>query len=212
MELLKLTGNIHFLEMLNFIGRKLMTEHEKIYLTAESLLRDSFLLAEQILKDGFIPNFIVAVWRGGTPVGIAVQELLQYAGIPTNHIAIRTSYYTGIGETKDSVRVHGLGYLIRELNHGDSLLIVDDVFDSGRSIDAIITALEQRTRRNMPGDVRVATPWYKPGKNKTDRAPDFYIHETDAWLVFPHELQGLTATEVVEGKPGIADIVSRYGS
>ena len=212
MELLKLTGNIHFLEMLNFIGRKLMTEHEKIYLTAESLLRDSFLLAEQILKDGFIPNFIVAVWRGGTPVGIAVQELLQYAGIPTNHIAIRTSYYTGIGETNDSVRVHGLGYLIRELNHGDSLLIVDDVFDSGRSIDAIITALAQRTRRNMPGDVRVATPWYKPGKNKTDRAPDFYIHETEAWLVFPHELQGLTATEVVEGKPGIADIVSRYGS
>ena len=212
MELLKLTGNIHCLEMLNFIGRKLMTEHEKIYLTAESLLRDSFLLAEQILKDGFIPNFIVAVWRGGTPVGIAVQELLQYAGIPTNHIAIRTSYYTGIGETKDSVRVHGLGYLIRELNHGDSLLIVDDVFDSGRSIDAIITALEQRTRRNMPGDVRVATPWYKPGKNKTDRAPDFYIHETEAWLVFPHELQGLTAAEVVKGKPGIADIVSRYGS
>ena len=212
MEILRLTGNIHFLEKVNFIGRKLMTEHEKIYLTAESLLRDSFLLAEQILKDGFIPNFIVAVWRGGTPVGIAVQELLQYAGIPTNHIAIRTSYYTGIGETKDSVRVHGLGYLIRELNHGDSLLIVDDVFDSGRSIDAIITALEQRTRRNMPGDVRVATPWYKPGKNKTDRAPDFYIHETDAWLVFPHELQGLTATEVVEGKPGIADIVSRYGS
>ena len=74
MELLRLTGNIHFLEMLNFIGRKLMTEHEKIYLTAESLLRDSFLLAEQILKNGFIPNFIVAVWRGGTPVGIAVQE------------------------------------------------------------------------------------------------------------------------------------------
>ena len=212
MEILRLTGNIHFLEKVNFIGRKLMTEHEKIYLTAESLLRDSFLLAEQILKDGFIPNFIVAVWRGGTPVGIAVQELLQYAGIPTNHIAILTSYYTGIGETKDSVRVHGLGYLIRELNHGDSLLIVDDVFDSGRSIDAIITALEQRTRRNMPGDVRVATPWYKPGKNKTDRAPDFYIHQTDAWLVFPHELQGLTATEVVEGKPGIADIVSRYGS
>ena len=212
MEILRLTGNIHFLEKVNFIGRKLMTEHEKIYLTAESLLRDSFLLAEQILKDGFIPNFIVAVWRGGTPVGIAVQELLQYAGIPTNHIAIRTSYYTGIGETKDSVRVHGLGYLIRELNHGDSLLIVDDVFDSGRSIDAIITALEQRTRRNMPGDVRVATPWYKPGKNKTARAPDFYIHQTDAWLVFPHELQGLTATEVVEGKPGIADIVSRYGS
>ena len=212
MEILRLTGNIHFLEKVNFIGRKLMTEHEKIYLTAESLLRDSFLLAEQILKDGFIPNFIVAVWRGGTPVGIAVQELLQYAGIPTNHIAIRTSYYTGIGETNDSVRVHGLGYLIRELNHGDSLLIVDDVFDSGRSIDAIITALEQRTRRNMPGDVRVATPWYKPGKNKTDRAPDFYIHETEAWLVFPHELQGLTAAEVVEGKPGIADIVSRYGS
>ena len=73
MEILRLTGNIHFLEKVNFIGRKLMTEHEKIYLTAESLLRDSFLLAEQILKDGFIPYFIVGVWRGVTPVGIDVQ-------------------------------------------------------------------------------------------------------------------------------------------
>lgn len=185
-------------------------DDNKIYLSAQSLLRDSFLLADKILKSGFTPNFIVAVWRGGTPVGIAVQELLEYAGITTNHIAIRTSYYTGIDETQSDVRVHGLGYLVRELNYSDSLLIVDDVFDSGRSIDAIISTLASRARRNMPSDVRVATPWYKPSKNKTNRIPDFYLHKTEAWLVFPHELQGLSFEEVAAGKAGIADIVAPY--
>ena len=35
----------------------------------------------KILKSGFNPDFIVGVWRGGTPVGIAVQEFLDYFGL-----------------------------------------------------------------------------------------------------------------------------------
>ena len=187
------------------------SKEEKIFIQAQELLRDSFLLGKSIIDSGFRPDFIVGIWRGGTPVGIAVQELLDYAGIPTDHIAIRTSYYTGIESTQSKVQVHGLGYLIRKLNQEDSVLIVDDVFDTGMSIEAVITDLRERCRRNMPNDLRIATPWYKPAKNRTGRAPDYFIHQTDKWLVFPHELQGLSSDEVAIGKPEIADIVNGLG-
>ena len=108
---------------------------KKIFITAEELLRDSFLLASNIVQSGFRPDYIVGIWRGGTPVGIAVQEFLDYAGIETDHIAIRTSHYTGIDQTTLNVQVHGLGYLIRKVNKQDSLLIVDDVFDTGMSVE-----------------------------------------------------------------------------
>ena len=54
---------------------------EKQFITAQELLEDSFRLGGKILKSGFRPNFIVGIWRGGTPVGIAVQEVLDYFGI-----------------------------------------------------------------------------------------------------------------------------------
>ncbi|HIN42837.1 MAG TPA: hypoxanthine phosphoribosyltransferase, partial [Gammaproteobacteria bacterium] len=175
---------------------------------AEELHRDSFLLANNILQSGFRPDYIVGIWRGGTPVGIAVQEFLDYSGIETDHIAIRTSHYTGIDQTTPNVQVHGLGYLIRKVNKQDSLLIVDDVFDTGMSAETVIVELSKRARLNTPGDIRIATPWYKPSKNKTGRAPDYFIHETAQWLVFPHELTGLTPEEVCRGKPEIADIIA----
>ena len=187
------------------------SSEEKMFIQAQDLLRDSFLLGKSIIDSGFRPDFIVGIWRGGTPVGIAVQELLDYAGIPTDHIAIRTSYYTGIESTQSKVQVHGLGYLIRKLNQEDNVLIVDDVFDTGMSIEAVITDLRERCRRNMPNDLRIATPWYKPTKSRTGRAPDYFIHQTDKWLVFPHELQGLSSDEVTIGKPEIADIVNGLG-
>lgn len=181
---------------------------QKIFITAEELHRDSFLLANNILQSGFRPDYIVGIWRGGTPVGIAVQEFLDYSGIETDHIAIRTSHYRGIDQTTPNVQVHGLGYLIRKVNKQDSLLIVDDVFDTGMSAETVIVELSKRARLNTPGDIRIATPWYKPSKNKTGRAPDYFIHETAQWLVFPHELTGLTPEEVCRGKPEIADIIA----
>lgn len=174
---------------------------QKHYITANDLLLDSYKLGIQILDSGFRPDFIVGVWRGGTPVGIAVQEILSYLGSPSDHIAIRTSSYNRIGEQCKNVQVHGLDYIIDNINYDDQLLLVDDVFDSGRSIEAIMTRLHKKSRRNTPKDIRVATPWYKPNKNKTDRVPDYYLHETDEWLVFPHELDGLTEDEIFTNKP-----------
>lgn len=182
----------------------------KVYISADVLLDDSFKMAHMILESGFEPDYIVGVWRGGTPIGIAVQEYLDYRGLKSDHIAIRTSSYTGITTRTSTVRVHGLGYIVDNINAHDKLLIVDDVFDSGLSVDAIIRDLQEQCRRNMPEDTRVATVYYKPEKRKTERVPDYYIHETDDWLVFPHELHGLTMDEIKKFKsPQVARLLNK---
>lgn len=125
---------------------------EKKYLLAQDLLNDSFELGIRIFSSGFRPSFIIGVWRGGTPVGIAVQEMLDHLGVKTDHIAIRTSSYYGINKKKKEVRVHGLEYAIRQANWEDGLLLVDDVFDSGHSIQAILAVLAKKMRlKPSPG-------------------------------------------------------------
>lgn len=179
----------------------------KFYISAEELLLTSYQLAANILNDGFFPDFIVAVWRGGTPVGIAVQEMMAFCGIETDHIAIRTSSYAGIDQQKKEVMVHNLGYLIDHIDAHHRLLIVDDVFDSGRSISAILEHLKKFARSNTPKDIRIATPYYKPAKNVTEIEPDYCVKRIDTWLVFPHELCGLEFEEVAQNKPSVAKII-----
>lgn len=179
----------------------------KTYISANQLLEDSFRLANQVHASGFRPTHIVGIWRGGAPIGIAVQELLEFRGVHADHIAIRTSSYSGIDTQEPEVRVYALGYLVNTVNPDDALLVVDDVFDSGRSIKAFIHELALKCRHNMPRTVKVATVYYKPRRNVTDLTPDYYLHEVDEWLVFPHELKGLTDEEIRLNKPGAALIL-----
>ncbi|HBR98966.1 MAG TPA: hypoxanthine phosphoribosyltransferase [Gammaproteobacteria bacterium] len=175
---------------------------DKRYLTAQALLEDSLALGAQILKSGFRPDFIVGVWRGGTPVGIAVQELLEHYGVHADHIAIRTSSYRGMQRDESAaVRVHGLDYVVDSVDAEDALLIIDDVFDTGLSVQAIIERLHKKARRNAPQAIRIATAYFKPERNRTQIRPDYFVHETDDWLVFPHEMSGLSDDEIRENKP-----------
>ena len=158
-------------------------------------------LARLVVSSGFRPTFLVAMWRGGAPIGIAVQEVLEYHSIHADHIAIRTSSYTGINQQSKTVRVHAVDYLVSRISADDEVLLVDDVFDSGRSIEAVVRALKQRCRRNWPEKFRVATVYYKSSRNRSALVPDYYVLDTDKWLVFPHELVGLTRAEILAHKP-----------
>jgi hypoxanthine phosphoribosyltransferase len=140
-------------------------------------------------------------------VGIAVQELLDYCGMQTDHIAIRTSSYAGIDQRGTQIRVHGLNYIVKNANAEDAVLIVDDVYETGLSIKAVMDTLRVRARRNTPGEIRIATVYYKPARNLTGRVPDYYIHETDRWLIFPHELAGLTHEEIDANKSWLSGLV-----
>jgi len=118
-------------------------------------------------------------------MGIAVQELFAYRGVETDHIAIRTSSYHSIDQQAAHVKVYNLSYLIKKISAEDRLLIVDDVYDTGKSIEAIIDALKNATRLNMPEEVKVAVQWLK----------------------FPHSLEGLTLQEVKDNRPELHDIL-----
>jgi len=180
---------------------------KKHFISADQLLIDSFKLGERVYQSGFRPDFIIGVWRGGAPIGIAIQEYFDYLDVKTDHIAIRTSSYYGIDQANKEVKVHGIDYIVDNINADDKVLLVDDVFDSGRSIQAILERFKKKMRKNMPNEIKIACPWYKPKKNLTDLTPDYHLNETDDWIVFPHELNGLTLEEIIKGKPNIAETI-----
>ena len=184
----------------------------KRFISEQALLEDAYRLAVAIYQSGFRPDFIVGIWRGGSTVGIYVQECLQYLGVETDHIAIRTSYrgmerYLTDRDHPESIRVHGIQYLLETMNRDDALLIVDDVFATGQNVDALIRRLSSKAKRNMPADVRLAMPFYKPSDNRTGRVPDFYLHETEDWLVLPYEITGLSREEIAAHKPWLIPIL-----
>lgn len=187
---------------------------KKRFLDEETLIQDSFRLGVNIFESGFRPTFIVGLWRGGSSVGIYVQECLQTLGVKTDHIALRTSYkglpsYQNMVEHPEDIRVHGTQYLIENLNADDGLLIVDDAFSSGHNISAVLRRLKKHLKLNMPKDIRIATLWQKPGQNQTDIRPDYCLHETNDWLVFPYELNGLTQEEIDQHKPYVSELIQR---
>ena len=186
---------------------------QKTFVAANDLLLDSFQLAANIYESGFQPDFLVGLWRGGSAVGIAVQEGLEHFGVKTDHIAIRTSYsgqdsYSQMVDKADSIRVHGLQYLLENLCAEHSLLIVDDVYSSGASVNAVLQQLSRKTRRNMPQEVRIATVWYRPTE-RTARAPDYFVRETADWLILPYELSGMSIDELREHKPELDSVIDR---
>ena len=181
---------------------------KKLFIDSNKLLEDSFQLAWNIYKSGFKPDYIVGVWRGGAPVGIAVQELLDFLGVSSDHIAIRTSSYTSMGKRSKEVKVFGLNYIINRVESEDSLLIVDDVHDTGNSINQIINDIKAACKKNTP-EIKIATPFYKPENNNTNNKPDYYLHETNKWLVFPHELEGLSIEEIKDNKPELEELISK---
>ena len=166
----------------------------KQFITPESLRLDSYKLAAKVVLDNFKPDFIVAIWRGGAPIGCYVHEFLKYTGQKPDHIPIRTSRYTGIDKTQENIEIHNLHYLLERITPQSKILFIDDVWDTGLTAQAILNKVGEKG----PKDMRFATVYYKPTGNKTNTEPNYYVNTSDQWLVFPHELEGLTLDEIAE--------------
>ncbi len=180
---------------------------DKLYLSADSLLTDAFRIGVDVLASGFRPDLLIALWRGGAPVGIAIDELLDLMHIEHHHGVIKTRHYAGIGERHGDIHIEGLDVVRAYITAQSRVLLVDDVFDTGLTLNAVIRELSAPFTGDTGPDIRIATPWYKPGSNLTERVPDYYLHETARWIVFPHELKGLATSEVQGGKPDVAAII-----
>ena len=134
---------------------------------------------------------------------------MEYYGVHTDHIAIRTSSYQGIDQRSPIVRVHAMNYVVDTIRHDDRLLLVDDVFDTGRTIARVIEELTRKARRNTPKEIRVVVTYYKPSRNQTARVPEYFVHETERWIKFPHSLEGLSLEEIAAHRPSLHAVLRK---
>ena len=178
---------------------------EKTFVSANDYLRDSFRLARAILDSGWLPEDLIALWRGGAPVGVAVHEFLHYCGLRPRHRVLKCQSYTGIQTHSSVVQFENADDIFRSIVRGSRVLIVDDVLDTGNTARAVLERLKP-----SGAEVRLATVYWKPNQSQTDIRPDFYVRETDAWIVFPHELDGLTPAEVKVKDPLLHDLLPTH--
>jgi hypoxanthine phosphoribosyltransferase len=174
---------------------------EKEFVRADDQVRDSFVLAKQIFDSGFVPDVLLVLWRGGTPVGIVIHEFLLYKGISTYHTVLKAESYVGIDQRKEPVIEH-VESLLSKVDKTSRVLVVDDIFDSGCTMKKVRELLSDAV-----AEIRIATLYYKTASNTTDIVPDYYVRQTDRWIVFPHELMDLSDAEIRAKDGVIADLL-----
>ena len=177
--------------------------HEKRYIGADRHLQDSWRLAAAIRKSGWKPDFILGLWRGGAPVAIAIHEFFKVSGWNVQHIPLKCSSYTGIGMNEGEVVFTCGEVVFAMLRKGEKVLVVDDVFDTGKTAAAV-----KRKLTAIGADMRIACTYWKPENNQTDLKPDYYTEDVGGkWVVFPHEIDGLTADEMRRKDPELAELL-----
>lgn len=180
---------------------------EKRYIGADEYLGDGWRLAAAVRMSGWRPDFIVGLWRGGAPVAIAVHEFFKATGWNVQHVPLKCVSYTGIGENAGKVEFTHGDIVFGMFRSGDRVLVVDDVFDTGKTAAAV------KERFGAIGaEMRIACVYWKPGKNTTSLSPDYFVEDVgDDWIVFPHELEGLTEDETVRKDPVLAELLRSCG-
>jgi hypoxanthine phosphoribosyltransferase len=139
----------------------------------EKMYRMCIDLAKKIKKARFHPDIIIGMARGGWIPSRLISDLLHNK----NLFNIRVEFYDDISKTKKAPRItQVLSVPIKN----NKALIVDDVSDTGSSLLVVYNLLKKKSAAS----IKTATLHYKP---HSIFKPDFYVKETTAWVVYPHE-------------------------
>ncbi len=162
------------------------------HIDPEEFLLGSFQLGKKIFETGFRPKHAISIWRGGTPVGLGVDAYFKAQGWWMNHTTIATESYQGVGQQGEVV-VKGLEHVSKVICPEDGLLILDDVYESGRTIQKIVETIRRQARANAPEKIVVATIHAKPSAYRWHELPHVFLEEIpgDVWIDYPHELADL---------------------
>ena len=180
-----------------------MALNDKHYLSANDYLRDTWRLAAAVKASGWKPDILIALWRGGAPVGIAMHEYFKVTGWPMQHLPLKCASYDGIGSNPGGVEFTHGDIVFGMLRKGDRVLIVDDVFDTGKTAAAVKARIDA-----VGAEMRMACVYWKPQKNVTTLKPDYYVRDVGLdWIVFPHEIEGLTKDEIAVKDPMLAELM-----
>jgi uncharacterized protein len=177
------------------------------------VVRDNAVkLAHAIHSDGFVPDVIYVSLRGGAYLGNVLSEyfkVVRRGKRPVFYAAVVARSYTDI-HCHDRVMVDGWTYSPEYLRSGDRVLLVDDIFDSGHTVNHLVEIfLEKGIPRE---DIRVAVHDYKIRTFNVEKLPiqpDYWCRrhvvtkpEEDTWIHYmSHELVGLTDSEIGENYP-----------
>ncbi len=180
---------------------------EKEFISYDDVRDNALLLANSIYADGFIPDVIYVSLRGGAYMGNVISEFFKFVRRgkrPVFYAAVVARSYTDIHQ-QETVHVDGWTYSPEYLRNGDRILLVDDIFDSGRTVNHLVQIiLEKGIPRN---DIRVAVHDYKIRDYVPERLPiqpDYYCRkhqiasaEEDMWIHYlSHEFVGLDPQEI----------------
>ncbi|MGP1491285.1 MAG: phosphoribosyltransferase [Treponema sp.] len=179
----------------------------KEFLPYDTIRNDGFKLAHRIWEDGFIPDIIYVSLRGGSSLGNAIHEwfkLKNKDSRPILYAAVVAHSYSDTNE-QTKMMIDGWTYSPAHLRSGDRILLVDDIFDSGATINYLVSEfLEKGIPRR---DIKIAVHDYKVFHNKEVREPiqpDYWCRKHDIhsdkdiqWIHYlSHELTGLTPEEL----------------
>ena len=130
-------------------------------------------LAEKVRDSDYKPQVIVGVSRGGWPPARIMSDLLQNSNLAN----IKVEFYKDIGVRAKKPRIT---QPVTSDVAGKRVLVVDDVSDTGHSLQVVVNHLRHKSVR----DIKVCTLYLKP---KSVFKPDFYARVTRKWVIFPWE-------------------------
>lgn len=185
------------------------------HIDPDQFLLDTMALGRKVYATGFRPKHAISIWRGGTPVGLGVDAYFRGQGVYMNHTTVATESYKAI-DRQEEVILKGLEHVVKVICREDELLILDDVYESGRTIGQIVETLRARARRNAPERILVATVHSKPDRHVYKDLPVVCLREVagDTWIDYPHELADLYdpaddgAARIQEKDPRIWEILN----
>lgn len=185
-----LSNKIHKCLLIKLLIIYFMTV-EKIdleYLTWRKLYEAVIELACRIKKENYKPDMIVAVLKGGLIPARLLMDLLSI-----NEIGfIGVKFYKGI--VKHDVKPELTLPPIPSVNN-KKILVVDDVVETGRTIQLVIDELFRYGAR----EVKTLTLYVKKW---SPILPDYYYKVSDKWIVFPWEI-----VETVKNNVDLGSIV-----
>jgi hypoxanthine phosphoribosyltransferase len=155
--------------------KKLGSELEFEVPTWNQIYKMLLNLANKIRKNGFKPDIIVGVSRGGWPPARVLSDLMDNPNLAN----VRAEFYLGVAETK------GEPTLTQPVSVdvvGKRVLVVDEIADTGQSLKLV----KEHIVKQGAKEVKIATVYYKPW---SIIKPDYYEKETSRWVVFPWEIK-----------------------
>jgi hypoxanthine phosphoribosyltransferase len=182
---------------------------KKEFLSYETVRNDSIMLAHRMYTDGFVPDVIYVSLRGGAYVGNVVSEYYKtrsHTTHPVYYAAVVARSYVGVA-TANEIKVEGWTFSPESIRTGDKILLVDDIFDSGQTLNHLASII---LNRGIPrSDLKVAVHDYKYFYDREVQLPvqpdywcrrhDLSVHDEPMWIHYEsHELIGLTDEELEE--------------